>query len=71
MNLHLVALALGLSLISQEGTAATQGHEECERQFKKLSKGFVVEVPEVKDWGDAREYYFAWNTSSQSQPLSR
>ena len=47
--------------------ATSEGHTECELQFKKLSNGHVVEVPEVKDWGDAREYYFAWNSGAESE----
>ncbi|ABM96830.1 hypothetical protein [Methylibium petroleiphilum] len=43
---------------------ASAGHVACEKQFKRLSKGAVTAVPEVKDWGDAREYYFAWNADA-------
>jgi hypothetical protein len=56
-----------LLVSSHVARAASPGHIECERAFKRLSKGRVVAVPEVKDWGDAREYYFAWNAGSQSQ----
>ena len=44
--------------------AASVGHVACEKQFKRLSKGVVTGVPEVKDWGDAREHYFAWNAGA-------
>ncbi len=47
--------------------AANQGHVECEKQFKKLSNGLVTGVPEVRDWGGSREYYFAWNSGSKSK----
>lgn len=57
-------LILAMALVSLQAHAASAGHVECEKQFKRLSKGLVTGVPEVKDWGDVREYYFAWNKGS-------
>jgi hypothetical protein len=56
-------------VFSSRAMAASPGHVECAQQFKRLSKGRVTVVPEVKDWGDEREYYFAWNHGSKSKPI--
>lgn len=58
-----------LALIGHDAVCAPAGHEECERQFKRLSKGLVTGVPQVQDWGDSREYYYAWNNGSKSTLL--
>lgn len=55
--------------LCQQVLAASAGHVECERQFKLLSKGLVISVPEVRDWGSAKEHYFAWNPSDTSKML--
>jgi hypothetical protein len=65
-----VAFPLLLALVAPcVVRAGSPGHAECERQFKRLSNGQVVSVPEVRDWGDAREYYFAWNANSNSSMI--
>lgn len=61
-----VAATLCSSLALAAGSA---GHAACEMQFKRFGKGQVTAVPDVRDWGDSREYYFAWNAGSQSQLL--
>lgn len=62
-----ITAAAGLSYFSV--SAGSAGHDECERQFKRLSKVEIQKVPEVRDFGDAREYYFAWNAGTRSKLL--
>lgn len=62
-------LLLAVGLFHQQAFAASAGHLECEKQFKQLSNGFVIEVPEVTDWGTYPEHYFAWNPSGTSHML--
>lgn len=65
-----LAVAGLLLSIAAGASAANPGHAECERQFKRLSKGFVLSVPEVPDMGNKYEYYFAWNRGRNSQPIA-
>jgi len=67
MNIQRLLIAAAALIAPLGAVAASAGHTECERQFKKLSKGVVTGVPEVRDWGSAREYYFAWNSGSESK----
>lgn len=62
-------LSSAIALACAGAYAASPGHIACEKQFKRLSKGVVTGVPEVKDWGDGREHYFAWNTGTGSSLL--
>ena len=70
--MHLLgALPLLLALLAPcVAHAGSPGHADCERQFKRLSKGYVLSVPEVPDLGDKYEYYFAWNRGRNSQPIA-
>jgi hypothetical protein len=70
MNRWSPVLVLWLLSVGRFALAATVGHEECERQLKSLSGGQVLTVPEVKDWGDAGEHYYAWNGGAQSKLVS-
>ena len=62
----ILGLAIALISFAQNAVSAPTGHEECERQFKQLSNGQVTNVPQVQNWGDSREYYYAWNSGSKS-----
>lgn len=67
---RLMGAAALLFTVSASVSAASPGHAECERQLKRLSKGFVLSVPEVPDMGNKYEYYFAWNRGPNSQPIA-
>ncbi|MGZ8257828.1 MAG: hypothetical protein ACXWTR_01470 [Methylotenera sp.] len=71
MTTKSVIFAVATSLLYGCGSSQppSAGHAECEKQFKRFSHGTVVEVPKVPDWGDSREYYFAWNSGSKSKPI--
>lgn len=67
LKFFIVAIASSI-LYGCNSSPQNAGHAECEKQFKQLSNR-VVAVPQVPDWGDSSEYYFAWNYGSNSQPI--
>ena len=62
---------LVITLLTPVSTLAeSPGHIECEKAFKRLSKGEVLSVPEIEDWGSDKEYYFSWSLNKGSRPIA-